>query len=234
MLGSSKRPGALLAYSGNSRDTPSLFEMLCKNVQFGCDFTTPVSAALNLHQVRCTYTSPHKVPRKEEMFLCDICNVKYDTEKSLNVHIGKKHQWQSRKCTNPRGTCDPNYIFQTVSEYDKHCREFHLGNSLLFKPTRCSVPKCLNEKVYEHYDTLRSHLNRSHKLNAKESKQYLPSFQKPRFAQRCLVQGCYSSSVWPSLSALRKHMITHKLPTDELDQYMSAAKNADLAWSGVA
>ena len=233
-LGSSRSPGALLAYSGNSRDTPRLFEMLCKNVQYGCDYTHPVPAKLDLHAVRCTYTSPPKVPRKEEMFLCDICPAKYDTEHSLKGHIKMKHDWQPRTCPNPRESCDPNYIFQTASEFSKHCADFH-KQRLLSKPTRCPVAGCPSEKTYELYDTLRQHLARNHKLNAKESRQYLPPKRKrSKFAQRCPVQGCSSSSVWPSLTGLRKHLKTHQLPTDELDQYLSAAKNADLAGSGVA
>ena len=220
----SQRPEHLQTFAGNSRDSPTLFMAQCNNHVLGCSFTTANMAALTAHQTLCQVTSLDTKPAKS--FTCPKCSKGFTQERGMDRHVKRFHEpWVPKTCGQPKQTCDTTVLYQTQIEYARHMRRYHDSGTLLFNPSRCAVPSCNVNTVYQNIDALRAHLHSYHKLNAKDSSPYLPKFpKKTRFIERkCPTNACNSKVIFKSPGALKAHLQSglHDLTMDEIDSYLS-------------
>ena len=168
----SNRPARLESYCGNSRDSPSLFQKQCRNVNLGCNYVTVREDALRRHEATCTRTSESAPSTKS--FPCPHCPLAYTRKSGLTTHIRSKHDdYVPKACQHPRETCDPD-IFPNKAEFDKYVKEHYKSNDIeAYQPAPCPVSGCTHDRVIPTSQALRGHLTRVHKFNAAQSRPHL-------------------------------------------------------------
>ena len=217
---------AFETYGGNSRELPTLYRFVCKNSGNGCGYTSVGHGLLKFHEVHCKYVDEYvdMVPVSKKPFPCGQCSAEYDSKDSLNHHIREKHtEWVPRTCKTPRESCDPEQIFETLKDWNRHVRENHKDiTKSNYRPSPCPVPDCTYTKVRPTISAMKNHLMNIHGLTEKTAGDYWPRARKrtPAPSQLvCPIEGCTSKKdPWSHRSDFERHLKqVHKLSGVELE-----------------
>lgn len=194
---------------GNTRDYPTLYLFkcsLCSNYE--CSSQT----RLEIHELTC---KPRE--KKPTPFKCvrNDCRNSFESEKGLQTHISRYHQWRARKCATP--DCSDK-IFTNMRGWGHHLQSRH---NPLETPKLCSVSGCNSAIVWQTYHLYSSHLRVTHKLvTAASRKPYVSEHQGTSHwpAGRCPIGGTTKcGTTFKARSYLMRHLTaeTHKLSNED-------------------
>jgi hypothetical protein len=204
---------------GNSRDNVTSFIYACKNHAFGCTFGHSFRVEISRHEETCPITSVaifEDLAQKEAVktFICteENCSKSFNSVGKRNRHVKDMHGWP-KPC--PKG-CEGS--FPTRDLLNKHM-EVHSD----FKPSKCLVPGCTSQTVFQRASMYRRHIGKVHKIHGKAVDPLMPYKKKEKFVPtKCQVEGCTSEAVWRLPNRYKGHLTNvHEMDEDEVDFYVS-------------
>lgn len=163
---------------GHSRDEPSLFLIPCPNAVLGCSYSHPNPERIAQHEISCTIRLADHQDRggdsseETQLFDCgrDGCTKQFKTEKYLQRHIKRSHDWVPKKCELP--DCPkPDVLWDSGGKMQRHKQVDHDAN---WKPSKCIFPGCSSSHTFEKRHLYNMHLKNVHKLRGEEKAQYFP------------------------------------------------------------
>ena len=222
-LKSPKSAEIVSSYSGNSRETVSLWQYPCKNAHFGCSYAHAFHPQVRRHELSCKITSAGAFAEsiKEKDFPCDRCDSSFDTAARLKSHTDEVHDWQARACT--KDGCDPNHVFQVRSDFQKHMEQEHSP----YTSSTCLYPGCTSLTTFKSAKTYRAHLHKVHKIaDRTEKDKYMPGKKGPFQKQRCRIKDCSAPGPYWQPSKMKDHpIVKHDYTHAEADEYVEEHYN---------
>lgn len=204
---------------GNTRDTPTLFDIPCKNANLDCKFTSHDLRAVKDHALsrNCIVnqsgerTKTHQCPG-------DGCNRSFSTKSELDSYIRNNHDWVPKKCERP--DCPKaDVLWDDGDKYKCHLERDHDED---WTPTKCQVPDCKSEVTFETRHNYDRHLCKVHKLVGKENQAEKQKFLPPRRVgythQKCPLDGCKSQTTFVEKKRLVAHLKgVHKIEDGKIE-----------------
>jgi hypothetical protein len=217
-LASSKSKGIPDMFRGNGKDEPTLFQHKCRRI-IGCDYSTDNHYHLLVHEARCSVERVKKIGTTALLYKCSVrdCDASFETEAGLQYHQKTQHSYKPRACR-VEG-CDPGILYHSRNAFRKHQTAFHPS----WTPKRCPVDACACTIEFANAQTLKTHLQVTHKMEDKallKSHTYVRTLSFP--PQRCSYPGCGHETVYKEKRRLIIHLQkSHGVAKDESTTYIT-------------
>jgi hypothetical protein len=155
---------------GNSRDNPTCFTYACATT--GCTYASSIHGDFVRHLRKCTGLDQ----RPQEKFKCPKCPSSFDSERKLNGHDQRMHNWSPQPC-NKCESDNKDVVYTTKEELRAHVKDAHEQKFM------CPHPECRAQRCPPDDYTLRTvkvHLSAVHGLQKSEINELLNLSPEPK------------------------------------------------------